>query len=230
MARELLDRGLNDIKQDVMLLGNRVSTAVTNSIEALIERDFSTSRQIISADKIINKQRYDIEYKSLTLIATQQPLASDLRVLASVLEIIMELERMGDYAKGIAKINILLGKEPLLPAAQNLPAMAKTGLSMLAQSLNAFLAVDVELATEITKQDDVVDDLYNQIYRELIDEVIHDPSCFDRVNYTLWAAHDLERMADRVLNICERTIFIHTGEVHEFDGSLDALDKSELGF
>ena len=229
MAREILDRGLNDIKQDVMLLGNMVSTAVMNSVDALMARDFSTSREIIAADQVINKQRYDIEYKSLTLIATQQPLASDLRVLASVLEIIMELERMGDYAKGIAKINLLLGKDELLPPTKLLPPMAKTGLSMLSKSLESFLTVDIDMANEITKQDDIVDDMYNQIYRALIDVIIQDPSSYDHVNYTLWAAHDLERMADRVLNICERTIFIHTGEVHEFDGNMDALASLENG-
>jgi phosphate transport system protein len=223
MAREILDRGLNEIKNEVMSLGNMVSEAVTKSIDALIERDFTISRSIIGADQVINKNRYDIEYKCLTLIATQQPLASDLRVLASVLEIIMELERMGDYGKGIAKINLLLGNDPLLPAAQMLPRMADVGLKMLANSLDAFMAVDVELAKRITEEDDIVDALYNQVYRELINEIIKDPSSFDRVNYTLWAAHDLERMADRVMNICERTIFIHTGEVHEFDSNVDKL-------
>ncbi len=223
MAREILDRGLNEIKQDVMTLGGMVSNAVLNSVEALLERNLPISKTIITEDQVINNRRYAIEHKCLTLIATQQPLASDLRVLASVLEIIMELERMGDYAKGIGKINLLLGQDALLPAAKMLPRMANIGLNMLARSLDAFMNVDIRLAEEITEEDDLVDDLYNQVYRELIDEIIKDPASFDRVNYTLWAAHDLERLADRVMNICERTVFIHTGEVEEFDHQPDRL-------
>ncbi|MBI9048105.1 MAG: phosphate signaling complex protein PhoU [Anaerolineaceae bacterium] len=223
MAREILDNGLTDIKHEVMYLGNMVVVAVNKSLKALIGRDFSTSLMIIEEDQIINQKRYAIEHQCLTLIATQQPLASDLRILASVLEIIMELERMGDYAKGIGKINILLGKETLLPVAQILPEMAHVGLKMLAQSLDAFLTVDIELSNQITAEDNVVDALYNRVYRDLINEIIKDPSAYDRVNYTLWAAHDLERMADRVMNICERTIFIHTGEVHEFGSEMDEI-------
>jgi phosphate transport system protein len=226
MAREVLDKGLTDIKNDVLALANLVVTAVNKSVKALMARDFQASKIIISEDQLINKKRYDIEQHCLTLIATQQPLAGDLRVLASVLEIITELERMGDYAKGIGKINVLLGNEPLLPAAQLLPEMANKSLKMLTQSLDAFVTVDVALAYKITSDDDAIDELYNQIYRDLINEIIKNPSAYDRVNYTLWAAHDLERLADRVMNICERTIFIHTGEVHEFESEMDEVLKS----
>jgi phosphate transport system protein len=226
MPRELLDRGLMEIKNEVMVLGGLVNMAVMNSIDALMKRNLSASRTIITEDRIINNRRYEIEHKCLTLIATQQPL------LASVLEIIMELERMGDYAKGIGKINLLLGDGSLFQSAQKLPQMANIGLRMLARSLDAFMNVDIQLAEEITKEDDLVDDLYNQVYRELIDEIIKDPTSYDRVNYTLWAAHDLERLADRVMNICERTVFIHTGEVEEFDHQPDSLaypqSKNEL--
>ena len=225
MAREILDKGLVDVNNDVLALGNLVVTALNKSLNALMTRDFVTSKEIISQDQNINKKRYNIEQQCLTLIATQQPLAGDLRVLASVLEIITELERMGDYAKGIGKINVLLGDEPLLPAAQMLPDMAVKSLQMLTQSLDAFVTVNVELANKITKDDDAIDALYNQIYRDLINEIIKNPSAYDRVNYTLWAAHDLERLADRVMNICERTIFIHTGEVHEFESEMDEVLK-----
>ena len=130
MAREILDKGLTDLKNDVLALGNMVVSALNKSVKALMVRDFQTSKMIISEDQAINQKRYDIEQHCLTLIATQQPLASDLRVLASVLEIITELERMGDYAKGIGKINVLLGNEALLPAAQMLPEMAEKSLKM----------------------------------------------------------------------------------------------------
>lgn len=226
MARELLDKGLTDLKNDVLGLGNMVVTALNKSVKALMIRDFQTSKMIISEDQAINHKRYDIEQQCLTLIATQQPLASDLRVLASVLEIITELERMGDYAKGIGKINVLLGNEPLLPATQMLPEMAEKSLKMLTESLDAFVTVDVVMANKINTDDDEIDELYNKIYRDLINEIIKNPSAYDRVNYTLWAAHDLERLADRVMNICERTIFIHTGEVHEFESEMDEVLKS----
>ena len=225
MAREILDKGLTDLKNDVLALGNMVVSALNKSVKALMVRDFQTSKMIISEDQAINQKRYDIEQHCLTLIATQQPLASDLRVLASVLEIITELERMGDYAKGIGKINVLLGNEALLPAAQMLPEMAEKSLKMLTESLDAFVSVDVVMANKINSDDDEIDELYNRIYRDLINEIIKNPSAYDRVNYTLWAAHDLERLADRVMNICERTIFIHTGEVHEFESEMDEVLK-----
>jgi phosphate transport system protein len=226
MAREILDKGLTDLKNDVLALGNMVVSALNKSVKALMVRDFQTSKMIISEDQAINQKRYDIEQQCLTLIATQQPLASDLRVLASVLEIITELERMGDYAKGIGKINVLLGNEPLLPATKMLPEMAEKSLKMLTESLDAFVSVDVVKANKINSDDDEIDELYNKIYRDLINEIIKNPSAYDRVNYTLWAAHDLERLADRVMNICERTIFIHTGEVHEFESEMDEILKS----
>jgi len=157
----------------------------------------------------------------MILIATQQPMAHDLRLLASTMEIISELERMGDYAKGIANINVRMGEEGLLKPLIDIPRMAQIGTSMLHRSLTAFINEDIETAKAIPIEDDEVDALYNQIYRELMLLIIQDPKSIERANWLLWVAHNLERVADRVTNICERTIFIATGELNEIKSSSD---------
>jgi len=169
----------------------------------------------------INKKRFDIENKLMVLIATQQPMAHDLRLLASCMEIISELERMGDYAKGIANINIRMGDAPLLKPLIDIPRMAQIGVDMLHHALTAFVNEDVEAAQSIPVQDDEVDALYNQVYRELMTFVIQDAKTMERANWLLWVAHNLERVADRVTNICERTVFIVTGEMTEIKSTDD---------
>jgi phosphate transport system protein len=148
-------------------------------------------------------------------------MAHDLRLLASTMEIISELERMGDYAKGISNINLRMGDTTLLKPLIDVPRMAKKGVDMLHRSLTAFVNEDVETAGKIPVEDDEVDALYNQIYRELMTFVIADPKTIERANWLLWVAHNLERFADRVTNICERTIFIATGELTEIKSSDD---------
>jgi phosphate transport system protein len=175
---------------------------------------------------VINEKRFAIESEALTLIATQQPMAGDLRVIAAVLEIAHELERMGDYAKGIAKINLMMGDEPLLKPLIDVPLMAEKARSMLHQALEAFVRRDVDLARAIPKQDDEVDALYNQVYRDLLALMMQNPRDIDRATYLLWVAHNLERTADRVANICERVIFMVTGEMMEMDvdeGGLESI-------
>ncbi|HEX5840520.1 MAG TPA: phosphate signaling complex protein PhoU, partial [Anaerolineales bacterium] len=167
------------------------------------------------------KKRFQIENQLMVLIATQQPMARDLRVLASTLEIISELERMGDYAKGIANINIRMGDVPLLKPLIDVPRMATKGVDMLHRALTAFVNEDVEIAKTLPVEDDEVDALYNQIYRELMTFIIADPKTIERANWLLWVAHNLERFADRVTNICERTIFIATGEMSEIKSTDD---------
>ena len=153
--------------------------------------------------------------------STQQPMAHDLRLLASSMEIISELERMGDYAKGIANINIRMGDEPLLKPLIDIPRMAQKGADMLHRALTAFVNEDLEIAKSIPMEDDEVDALYNQIYRELMVFIIEDPKNIERANWLLWVSHNLERVADRVTNICERTVFIATGEMIEVKNSDD---------
>ena len=225
MMRKALEVKIQNLKDEILILGSMVEQAMRDALKALKKRDIEASRRIYAADAEINAKRFDIERETLIAIATQQPMAHDLRVLASILEIASELERMGDYAKGIAKINILMGDQPLLKPLIDLPRMAEFAISMLHRALTAFVEGDVEAARAIPREDDQVDALYNQIYRELITFMIQDPKTIDQANYLLWAAHNVERMADRVTNICERTIFTVTGAFVELDAAHDdALD------
>ncbi len=215
MPRTVLETELRNLKGEVLKQGQMVGDAMLAAIEALKHRDVEASRRIMAADRDINALRFEIERATLIVIATQQPLAHDLRLLASILDIAGELERMGDYAKGIAKINILMGDKPLLKPLIDLPRMAEIATDMLRQALVAFSNDDAETARAIPGRDDEVDALYNQIYRELMTFMIQDPKTIDQANYLLWAAHNVERTADRVTNICERTIFTATGEIVE---------------
>jgi phosphate transport system protein len=221
--RETLDRALQELLDDILVLGGMVEDAVRAAVAALKQRDLLASEKVYEADDNINKKHFEIEDRCITLIATQQPMAKDLRLLAAVIEISTELERMGDYAKGIAKINILLGTEPLVKPLIDIPRMADLGLDMLHRALVAFVAGDADTAREIPKEDDQIDGLYNQVYRELVTYMIADTTTIDRANFLLWAAHNLERLADRVTNICERTIYMATGEMRELDRSDDEL-------
>ncbi|NPA92663.1 MAG: phosphate signaling complex protein PhoU [Chloroflexi bacterium] len=215
MPRKVLETELQSLKAQVLRLGDMVKQAMLDAIEALKHRDIEASQRIMDTDQQINALRFDIERAALVVIATQQPLAHDLRLLASILDIAGELERMGDYAKGIAKINILMGDKPLLKPLIDLPRMAEIATTMLEDALQAFVHDDAQTARAIPQRDDEVDALYNQIYRELITFMIQDPKTIDQANYLLWAAHNVERMADRVTNICERTLFTVTGEITE---------------
>lgn len=221
--RETFDRALQHLLDEVMVLGSMVEQAVIQAVDSLKRRDFEASKRIYHNDKYINLKRYDIEQKCLTLIATQQPMARDLRLLAAILEIITELERIGDYAKGIARINLLIGDEPLVKPLIDIPRMAEIGVDMLRRSLTAFMNRDAAEARIIPDTDDEVDRLYNQVYKDLLDIIIKDPSVTDRANHLLWAAHNLERLADRVTNICERIVFVQTGEIMEMDQTDDEI-------
>jgi len=208
---------LQRLQDEVLVLGSMVEKALMESVESLKRRDLEAARRLIAGDRLINEKRFAIEADALALIATQQPMAGDLRTLAAVLEIATELERMGDYAKGIARINLMMGEEPLLKPLIDIPRMAKKAQDMLHRALEAFVRRDVELARAIPDEDDEVDALYNQVYRELLSFIIANPRTIDQATYLLWVAHNLERAADRVTNICERVIFTVTGEMVEMD-------------
>ena len=225
MIRKTFEHEIQQVKDEVLLLGSMVEHAIIASVEALKKRDLKGAEKIIVEDKEINKKRFDIERQLMILIATQQPMAHDLRLLASTMEIISELERMGDYAKGIANINVRMGEETLLKPLIDIPRMAQIGTSMLHRALSAFINEDVETAKAIPIEDDEVDALYIQVYRELMMIIIQDPKSIERANWLLWVAHNLERVADRVTNICERTIFIATGELNEIKSSDDEFWK-----
>jgi len=227
MLRKTFENEIQQVKDDVLVLGSMVEQAIVDSVDALKKRDIKASEKIFAQDREINAKRFEIENKLMVLIATQQPMARDLRILASTLEIISELERMGDYAKGIANINIRMGDAPLLKPLIDVPRMANKGVDMLHRALTAFINEDVETAKSIPVEDDEVDALYNQVYRELMTFVIADPKMIERANWLLWVAHNLERFADRVTNICERTIFIATGEMAEIKSTDDEFWKQQ---
>jgi phosphate transport system protein len=204
-----------------------VERAIIQSVNLLKRRDVAGARRLIAEDLRINEERFAIEADCLTLIATQQPLAGDLRTIAAILEIATELERIGDYAKGIAKINVMMGHEAPLKPLVDIPLMAEKALDMLHRSLDAFVRQDLALARAIPKEDDEVDALYNRVYRELLTIIMSDPRTIDQANYLLWVAHNLERTADRVTNICERVVFTITGEMAEMD-TQEILDEAAV--
>ena len=224
MIRKTFENELQQVKDEILVLGSMVEQAVADSMEALKKRDIKASEKIYEQDRRINEKRFAIENQCMILIATQQPMARDLRLLASMLDVASELERMGDYAKGIATINIRMGEEPLLKPLIDLPRMATIASGMLHRALTAFVNDDADAARKIPAEDDEVDGLYTQIYRELMMFVIQDPKVIERANMLLWAAHNMERMADRVTNICERTVFVVTGEIKELQTTWDELE------
>lgn len=217
MIRKTFDSEIKQAKDEMLVLGSMVEQAIVASVDALKKRDVQASEKILEGDRAINRKRFAIESQLMILIATQQPMAHDLRLLASILEIISELERMGDYAKGIGNINIRMGEAPLLKPLIDVPRMAQKGADMLHRALTAFVDEDIEAARKIPVEDDEVDALYNQVYRELMTIVIGDPTTIERANWLLWTAHNLERFADRVTNICERTVFVATGALTEIN-------------
>jgi len=225
MPRKMFERELQRLQDEMLAMADMVESAITEAVEILKRRDREGSRRLIAQDRIVNKKRFDIEADCLVAIATQQPMASDLRVLAAVLDITTELERIGDYAKGIARINLMMGEGPLPKPLIHVPLMAEKARAMLHQSLDAFIRRDVALARAIPAGDDEVDDLYNRVYRELIAGIIADQTMAERANYMLWVAHNLERAADRVTNICERVVFTVTGELMELDSDTSGVES-----
>jgi len=217
MPRTSFDRDLQHLQDEVLVLGSMVEKTLIESVEILKRRDREAAQQLIAGDRAINAKRFAIENNALVLIATQQPMAGDLRTLAAMLVIANELERIGDYAKGIAKINIMMGDAPLLKPLIDIPRMAEKARDMLHRALEAFVQRDVDLARAIPAEDDEVDALYNQVYRELLTYIMSDPRTIDQATQLLWVAHNLERAADRVTNICERVVFTVTGKMVEMD-------------
>ncbi len=215
MTREALDRIEQNLLDEILIMGSMVEEAVLKSVTALKERDMEGSKAVRLMDEDINRKRFQIENEAVVAIATQAPAATDLRILASILEVATELERMGDYAKGIAKINLKIGEDELLKPLVDIPKMAKIGTKMLRKGLKYFVKQNTKKLKEIVAEDDKVDVLFKTVYADLMEIVSKDPSTADKANNLLWAAHYLERLADRVTNICERTHYVKTGELVE---------------
>jgi phosphate transport system protein len=213
---------LDRLQGEVLVLGSMVEKATLRAVDALRARDLAAARVIEAEDALINRKRFEIEEATLLLLATQQPMASDLRRLAAILNIVTDLERLGDYAAGIARICVIIGDEPLIKPHIDIPRMADLATSMLHQALDAFLRRDVQAAREIAARDDEVDALYQQTYRELLVLMIANPRVIDQATRLTWVAHNLERVADRVQNICERVVFMATGRMEELSRGPEA--------
>lgn len=215
MLRVDLDRQVAHLQEEIALMANVVDKAIYRSVEALKNRDLDESQAVIDGDDYIDKKRYEIEELCVDLIATRQPMAGDLRAIIAMLHIAVELERMGDYAEGIAKISLNMGNEPPLKPLIDIPRMANKATEMLRNSVDSLVERDQAKAEQVLDDDDEVDDLYDQVYRELLLFMIQDPRSIQRATYLLWAAHDLERIADRATNIAERVIFLITGRIRK---------------
>ena len=217
--RTTFTKGLKEIQDDVLIMGSMVEKAIGRSIDALKKRDRELAQQVIEDDLKINAKRFEIEEKCIQLIATQQPMARDLRTIIGVLNVITDLERIGDYAEGIANITLMLGDEPPLKPLIDIPRMAEKTIEMLRMSLDAFINHDDELARRIVAEDDKVDSLHKQVFNDLQAFMTKDPKTVTRATRLMWVAHNLERSADRVTNICERIVFMVTGKMEEIGAS-----------
>jgi phosphate transport system protein len=219
MTREAFEKQLRGLQDDVLIMGSMVEKAIQRSIEALRNRDVSLSNSVVADDVAINAKRYEIEEKCIHTIALQAPMAADLRVILAVLFIANELERMADHAEGIGRINLMLGEEPLPRPLGDIVEMGDRANDMLRRSLTAFVDRDAEAARLICDEDDAIDALYDRSYHAFIQEIVRTPADVQRITYMIWTSHNLERIADRVTNICERVIFMVTGHLEEINVS-----------
>jgi phosphate transport system protein len=219
MTRSGFERQLAEVQEDMLVMAGMVETSITQSIEALRLRDVALARRTIENDAEIDRRRYEVEERCIELISLQAPLASDLRTIISVLHISVDLERMGDHAEGIAKIALMLADEPPLKPYIDIPRMAEVAIDMLHGSVEAYKMRDTRRAREIVDMDDVVDELYEQVYHELLLFMINDPTLTQRATYMIWVAHNLERIADRTTNICERVVYLVEGRIQNLNVS-----------
>ena len=218
-VRSGLDLQLRMLQDQVLTMGGMVEKAIARALDALIRRDLQASEQVVKEDDYIDSMRFEIEEKCIDLIATQQPMARDLRFLITLLHVTVELERMGDYAEGIARISVLMGDEPAVKPLIDIPEMAEKATSMVHRSLDSLVNKDTVTAIQVCNDDDEVDALYDQVYRDLLMYMINDPDSIQRATYLLWVAHDLERIADRATNIAERAVYLVTGKMEEINVS-----------
>jgi phosphate transport system protein len=221
-TRRVLDRELQQIQDDLLRMGSLIDAAISRAIQALSVRDLSLAREVVSEDSQVNTLRFQIEQACLMIFATQQPTATDLRLVVATIILASELERMGDYAAGIGRTVLRMGDEPLLKPLVDMPRMAEIDREMLHDVLDAYVARDAVGARTVAARDDELDNLYNQIFREILTYILEDPTSTTRALYLLFSAHNLERIGDRVVNIAERVIFMNSGEMRELNAGPDA--------
>ncbi|MEX2245443.1 MAG: phosphate signaling complex protein PhoU [Dehalococcoidia bacterium] len=219
MTRELFEKKLREMQDEILIMGSMVEKAVQRSMEGLRTRNTVLSQGVVEEDVAINAKRYEIEERCIHLIALQQPMAADLRVVVAILFIANELERMADHAEGIARISLMIGDEALPRPLGDIAEMGDRAADMLRRSITAFIERDDDAARKLCDEDDAVDNLYDRAYQALIGEMIQSPGEVRSLTYLIWASHNLERIADRVTNICERVIFMVTGQLEEINVS-----------
>ena len=221
MVRADFDRSLEELQAELVGLSEMVERAIVKSMDALERRDLAVAYEVVDEDDLIDEKRFDLEEKCINLIATQQPLAIDLRTLLAVLHIAVELERMGDYAEGIGKICLIIGDDIPVAMPKEFSRMAQMGLEMLRGSMKSLVERDTALANDVWDSDDEVDALYDGVCRQIFLDMVQHPNIIEADTHFLWVAHDLERIADRATNIAERVIFLVTGKVGRYEGQSD---------
>lgn len=213
--RTVLDREMAELRDNVLRTSSMVDEAIEKAMQALAERNTQLAQEVVVNDVLINELRYDVEEKALLTLATQQPAASDLRSIIAAIHVVIELERMGDHAAGIARLVNRLESEEEIDTLHKLPKMAKRARSMLEQGIDAYINRDVELAKQMVSRDAKIDKHYNRLFRETMEEMQLDPEYVQRATFLLWVGHNLERIGDRATNIAERVIFMVTGQFTE---------------
>ncbi|MDQ3549824.1 MAG: phosphate signaling complex protein PhoU [Chloroflexota bacterium] len=217
MTRTVFTQNLQELQDGVLTLGSMVEKAIGRAVESLRNQDAVLAQQVVDDDAKINDARWELEEAAINLMATQAPMARDLRRIAAVMHIVTELERMADHAEGIAVLTLRTADEPLLKPLVDIPRMADLARELLVEALETYTEMDAERARQVARRDDEVDRLYEQVYRELLTFMISDPRTITRATHLLWVAHNVERIADRVTNICERVVFVVTGQIEEMN-------------
>ncbi len=217
MPRQTFDEHLGRTRDDLLAMGDMVDQAIEQAVQALINQNVDLAQQIIDDDEQVNQALRNIQENCEVLIATQQPLATDLRFIIAIFSIANELERMGDYAEGIACLAIRLAGEPPLKPYIDIPRMTQKVREMLGGQLQAFMNRDADAARVLARGDDEIDALYNQVYRELLFFMVQDPTTITRATHLLWVAHNLERIGDRTTNIGEQVVYLVIGQVEELN-------------
>jgi phosphate transport system protein len=217
VTRQKFDQQLAEVKEKLLNLATMVNKLQEQAVKALAEHDEELAKELVARDQEINQAQRDIEETCLKLIASQQPVARDLRLIFSMSTIAWELERMADHAKGIAVLAQRLADQPLLKPLIDVPRMAEIGRELLMGQIDAFIRGDADAARAFAARDNEVDELNEQVFRELLVFMMTDPRTITRATYLLWVAHNLERFADRTTNIGERVVFMTTNAVVELN-------------
>jgi phosphate transport system protein len=217
MAQTAFDREFQAILNDLVQLGDLVEVAIGQAVHALVERDVTLAQQVIDNDRQVNELRFKLEEDCLTLIATRQPIAGDLRSVIAAIHIVDEMERMGDHAAGIAKTVVLMSDDPVVKTLKKIPRMSDLTRQMLKDSVQAFIKRDEAWARQIAAQDAEVDELYRSVFDKLVEMMADKKKTVTRATYLLWCAHNLERIADRATNIAERVVYVTTGNMKELN-------------